>query len=326
MEKQENNILFENLAFNGGGVRGLAYIGALKAMNELDRTKDIKKAIGTSVGSIFALIICCKCTNDDIDKYSQKFFDTMTKFHDNIFIRGYNLLEHNGLHNNENIYDAVNDLLVEKFNIKNMTLKQLFDITNIELTVVGTCLTTRSIVYFNYMAYPDMEVAKSIQISAAIPYFYISVMWDEKYWVHGGIADNFAINYYDSPTGTYNNKTIGLLLEPNGGKKQTYDVKNYKEITEGIEDTEIANNVDRELTHEQYRNIIKIDTGNISFVDFNISDADKQFLITNGYNSTMNFFNQLMNKPLISTTPIVLPTPITKSYATCVKDWWYGSV
>ena len=40
----------------------------------------------------------------------------------------------------------------------------------------------------------------------------------------------------------------------------------------------------------KHRNIISIDTGTISAINFKISNDDKNFLIKNGYDSVISFF------------------------------------
>ncbi|XP_062574920.1 uncharacterized protein LOC134236796 [Saccostrea cucullata] len=45
---------FENLIFEGGGAKGIAYPGALKALEEVGIMKKIIRFAGTSVGSITA--------------------------------------------------------------------------------------------------------------------------------------------------------------------------------------------------------------------------------------------------------------------------------
>ncbi|XP_061169582.1 uncharacterized protein LOC133178947 [Saccostrea echinata] len=45
---------FENLIFEGGGAKGIAYPGALRALEEVGIMKKIKRFAGTSVGSITA--------------------------------------------------------------------------------------------------------------------------------------------------------------------------------------------------------------------------------------------------------------------------------
>lgn len=46
-----------HLAFQGGGVKGFAYIGAYKALKDIYQNISIKSVIGSSAGSMIALAI-----------------------------------------------------------------------------------------------------------------------------------------------------------------------------------------------------------------------------------------------------------------------------
>jgi len=303
---------YENLVLEGGGIKGLSYIGAFKALNDLNKMKDIKRVIGTSVGSIFAIFIACKFDNNEICKMTSSFFSEITQLDNNLFTEGINLVKKMGIHDNTNIYNAINEMLFDKFGIKNMTMKQLFEKTEIELTTVGTCLSTRKCEYFNHNTYPDIEVAKAIQISTSIPIFFTKVEWDGKMWADGGIVENFAINFYDSE-GKINDKTLGLYLQNSEDKKPVYDVDSILELLEGIEEIEIQRNIDQSIKNYEKRHLIKIDTGNISPINFNINNNDKNFLIKSGYDSTINFFEEKVKK--------------LKEYEEYQKSWtgWFWS-
>ncbi len=45
------------LVFSGGGIRGLAYVGCLKALEEFHVLPQIESYVGTSIGAIFALLL-----------------------------------------------------------------------------------------------------------------------------------------------------------------------------------------------------------------------------------------------------------------------------
>ena len=45
------------LTFSGGGIRGLSYIGCLKALEEFNILAQTECFVGTSVGAIFALLL-----------------------------------------------------------------------------------------------------------------------------------------------------------------------------------------------------------------------------------------------------------------------------
>ena len=47
---------FTNLVFEGGGVKGIAYIGAMQVLQEKGVLKNIKRVGGTSAGAINATL------------------------------------------------------------------------------------------------------------------------------------------------------------------------------------------------------------------------------------------------------------------------------
>ena len=48
---------FKNLVFEGGGVKGIAYVGALEVLDKEGILKDIKRVAGTSAGALVAVLI-----------------------------------------------------------------------------------------------------------------------------------------------------------------------------------------------------------------------------------------------------------------------------
>ena len=48
---------FRNLVFEGGGVKGIAYVGAWEVLQKKGILKDIKRVGGTSAGAINALLL-----------------------------------------------------------------------------------------------------------------------------------------------------------------------------------------------------------------------------------------------------------------------------
>ena len=62
-----------------------------------------------------------KSTNDELDEYYNLFNDKIIKHKDNIFTESINLYKKFGLHNNNNIYNLINEIVLNKLNIKNIT-------------------------------------------------------------------------------------------------------------------------------------------------------------------------------------------------------------
>ena len=56
---------FRNLVFKGGGVRGIAYMGALEVLEEEGILADIERVAGTSSGAIAATVVSFRLNCED---------------------------------------------------------------------------------------------------------------------------------------------------------------------------------------------------------------------------------------------------------------------
>ncbi len=56
---------FKNLVFEGGGVKGIAYVGAMQVLEEKGILPDIQRVGGTSAGAINATLVALGFTNTE---------------------------------------------------------------------------------------------------------------------------------------------------------------------------------------------------------------------------------------------------------------------
>ena len=63
-------IHFKNIIFKGGGVKGVAYAGALLQLEQFNRLKEIQRVAGTSAGAITAALYAVGYTPKEIEKLS----------------------------------------------------------------------------------------------------------------------------------------------------------------------------------------------------------------------------------------------------------------
>src|SRR5690606_15357339 len=58
----------KNVVFEGGGVLGIAYLGALKYLDETNRLNKIERVAGTSIGAITACLLSFNTSYNEIKK------------------------------------------------------------------------------------------------------------------------------------------------------------------------------------------------------------------------------------------------------------------
>ena len=59
---------YQNIVFEGGGVKGLAYVGALQVMESEGLLAKVQRVAGTSAGAITACLVALKYSAEDITK------------------------------------------------------------------------------------------------------------------------------------------------------------------------------------------------------------------------------------------------------------------
>src|SRR5688572_3347838 len=59
---------FRNLVFEGGGVKGIAYGGALEVLNSMNILRDIERVAGTSAGAINATLLALGYSTADVSR------------------------------------------------------------------------------------------------------------------------------------------------------------------------------------------------------------------------------------------------------------------
>lgn len=67
-----------NLAFQGGGAKGVSYVGVYKALKDMHPNVPVKSVIGSSAGGILALAISSEMDPEDIKTLCLK-MDTIPK-------------------------------------------------------------------------------------------------------------------------------------------------------------------------------------------------------------------------------------------------------
>lgn len=275
---------YENLVFQGGGIKGFIYSGVIKALNDMDKSIKFKRTIGTSVGSMCAFIFALRPTNEELNKYMNLVINKILKLNDSFISEAYNFLHYYGIHDNECICDLIEEIELDKFGKNGLTFLDLFNLTNMELTIVGTCLSERKIYYFNYLNSPNMLVSTAIKISSALPGFYKSVTFDNKIWCDGGVCNNFPINYYDDKT------TLGLMLMCDDDLPVMHTIDSEKQFFQDVVATSMSYQINFAIGKTP-KNIITLNTGNISTTDFKISKKEIDLLINQGYDDTVEYFN-----------------------------------
>jgi len=201
---------YRNLVFKGGGVRGVAYLGALKYLYENGLMRSVERTAGTSAGAITATILALnfenfgsiKTISDSLDyrkvpaegylnvehekliKVNPRALKTLSL---GIFKNvqcSVRLIQEKGWYSSEYLYSWIKSVIAGQFTVDkdaytfrdfrdesiHRGLRPFFD-----LYLTGTDISNRTSRVFSFDATPDMEVALAVRISMSIPIFFESI-------------------------------------------------------------------------------------------------------------------------------------------------------
>lgn len=197
----------DTLAIQGGGIKLITAIGALRILEQKDLMKGINKLAGSSAGAIICVLLNIGFTADEIE--STVFSQTSSIVHDFFLKIPYHLLFNYGLYTGNKMIKYIQTLFTEKGFDLDITFSQLYEKTGKTLVLTGTSLNTMDTFYFNYHTMPDMKVIDALRISISIPIYFTSVEYKINDITHimvdGGTLQNFPIYYFDivDNTGKY---------------------------------------------------------------------------------------------------------------------------
>lgn len=191
---------FRNLVFEGGGIKGIAYAGALRALEERHMLKDIVRVGGTSAGAITALLFAL-----GYDAAAQKELMTtldFSRFMDSSFgfMRDIRRLRRDfGWYRGSFFLTWIGDRIEEKLGSRLATFDDLAAAGRPGLYVVGTNLSTQSCEVFCRETHPTMPLAHAVRISMSVPLVFAAVRYGPRkdVYVDGGVLANYPVKLFD---------------------------------------------------------------------------------------------------------------------------------
>ncbi|MBO0360544.1 patatin-like phospholipase family protein [Hymenobacter sp. BT186] len=233
-------VVYRNLVMEGGGIRGIAYGGALAELEKQGVLAGIRRVGGTSAGAIQAALLAVGYSPQEIIDVVNH--TPVQRLNDGrlIFFGGSTrLVKQYGWYRGDQFTKYLGELVQRKTQNPNLTLGQLHALTETQPTryrdlyTTGTNLTTQRVQVFSYETHPDMRVADAVRISMSIPLYFRAVLLDRQghvvrqpakgqeveVLVDGGLLANYPINLFDdvrylSATAAGMRPAAGPVLNP----------------------------------------------------------------------------------------------------------------
>ena len=208
---------FKNLVFEGGGVKGIAYVGALEVLDQEGILKDIERVAGTSAGAMVAVLVGLGYTPKELgDVLWDIKFKNFLDCDWGVVRNTKRLLDDYGWYKGDFFRDLMADYIEKKTGKRDLTFGELKKMRKEgkpyrDIHLIGADLTTGLSVVFNSELTPKVTIADAARISMSIPLFFAAIKGvngDDHIYVDGGLLDNYAIKAFDRESFASSDKNI----------------------------------------------------------------------------------------------------------------------
>ena len=273
------------LALSGGGIRGIAHAGVLKALE--DNHIKIDAIGGTSSGALLAGLYVLGYTPDDIymlfKKHSKQIVGT--GLNQVIYqVRNVFNKESSGLRNGEKIEEIFNTLAKAKGVYKISQVDKIpisipaVDIKNGKEYIFTNRIPEEKNVYGKYIM--DISVGKALRASSSFPAVFCPCDFGEHKFLDGGALNNI-------PVIEVKKQGIDKVLAVNFKADDIEDISNYMDIA--MRAIDLMGNKISEENLKQSDYILTIGTDRMGLLDVKKLDSCYQY----GYVETVNQIDKI---------------------------------
>ncbi|MEM9919324.1 MAG: patatin-like phospholipase family protein [Bacteroidota bacterium] len=288
------NKTIKNLVLEGGGVKGVAYAGALKVLEDQNIMASVERVAGTSAGAITACLVSLRYSADDISSTIKGM--NLGSFDDkeNIIKK----IHYYGLHPGNTFLNWIKGQIANAGHGfgENATFEDFKNAGCRDLRVFSCDICTHTVQEFSFKATPKVVVAEAVRASMSIPLYFNAWKFTndnptDHLYVDGGMVYNYPITAF-SDVDPDQVETLGLRLEDVNNKREIskFGYGHWGEYVKNTFETLMAGQtIDFHRNEDQVAITIIIDDLGVKATDFDISDETKNNLVTSGETATKNY-------------------------------------
>lgn len=286
---ENNNSLKYTCLFGGGAIRGIAYVGTMRAMEELGINPTT--LAGSSVGSVIAGLMAVGYSAEEANDVFIQF--NFERFRDVQLSLGPKF----ALSKGELFLEWIRDLIEKKYygakyqkgTHKAVTFKDIEK----DLVIITTDLSSFECKEFSKYETPDYEIASAIRISCGMPGLMRPVEYNNSILVDGDLQKSWPMWKLSKHLLPQDERVLEFRLEGDfeGNDKNTIEyVNSLYAFTTSMATTFI---IDIYGKNDKFDYIV-INAGDINIVDFNMPEEKRRDLMEKGYTQTIEYFKKVL--------------------------------
>lgn len=277
--------------FGGGAIRGISYVGTVKALEELGIYPT--NISGSSVGAIFAGLLSVGYTAEELKEIFM--YVNYELFRDIHFGFGKDFAISKG----EIFLDWIRELIEKKYYGENYNKDGNAPVTfanlDTNLVIITTDLTNFKYKEFSKFETPDFEIAYAIRISSTMPGLMKPIEENGALLVDGDLQKSWPLWKLSKNLYPDDERVLEFRLEGDYEGKGQNAINFMNTIYSCV--TSLATDliIDNYGCRDKF-DYIKINTGSVVVVDFSLAKEKRQTLMDIAYQQTMDYFRCVLPK------------------------------
>lgn len=272
------------LALAGGGVRGAAHIGVIKAL--IENNIEIGYIGGTSIGSIVAAFFAMGYTTDEMYKLFKYFSKDILKVEPKYYwenVRVTKNLMGYGILSGESIESGMNECARLKGykNIKDIKIPIVIPTVDIKDSKEYVFTNQEYSTKFSDKRYiNDITIGKAVRASSSYPAMFAPTIYKNHKFVDGGVIDNL-------PTQEVRKLGAEKVIAVRFSSTNSSDPKNIFEVALKSVDLLFDQRTEKEIANSDFALTLNLPEASV----FNVKKID--YCYTKGYITTIKNINKI---------------------------------
>lgn len=241
--------------------------------------------------------------------------------------RFWSLYKKGGLHSLSGLRKVIRATVHHLTGDADITFAKVHERFGNECVIVALSLEREASVYFSHKTHPDFSIVEAIVMSSAVPAFFEMVVANGEHFWDGGILDNYPMHVFDA----YNDETDEWVVNPgtlgfklvtpeetrnfadapfvrslssqNRRRRRTWivpkphrSVSTFVDAIPALVSAVHAQALRRHVHKRDWERTVKIDTGDISTLNFSLTDEQKASLMQSGRDGVLAYLADLQAK------------------------------
>lgn len=263
-QSSNHNWIFsiKHVVFSGGAQKGNAFLGAWDVLQKLWTMSRQKQNLyeqiegygGSSIGALMALACSVSLSMEQIRDFFLKEGD-MSELMKKLWGHIPDAYQDCGLVPSDYVRQKIclllslSQTIVKQFDkpVEKITMKELHDVTHINLRIVLSNLTRSRREVFDHVSEPDIPIVDAVLGSMTVPFLMKPFIYKNQCYVDGGLYDNYPVTLFPP------DHLLGLRL---CGKQSLPEKFNFHEYASAISTSTMTFYEEKilDLVDKEYRN------------------------------------------------------------------------